>query len=144
MADERLKHDANHFPVVGGLTDDANLDITAIRVNPTTKRLLTESTAGSSSSIGTGTISVLLSGGTIQLSVASVGCSRVWVQALDTNSDLVSVGDKYVSAGTPTSSNRRGVVLYPTQGQFFSVSNLNMLYVASAANNGVVHYYYEI
>lgn len=42
--DERLKKDANYYPVVGGLTDDANLEIVSFRVNPTTKRLIVDAT----------------------------------------------------------------------------------------------------
>jgi hypothetical protein len=44
MADERLKKDPNFYPVVGGLTDDANLDILGMRMNPVTKRVLVDAT----------------------------------------------------------------------------------------------------
>jgi hypothetical protein len=44
MADERLKKDANFYPVIGGLTDDANEDILMARMNPATKRLIVDST----------------------------------------------------------------------------------------------------
>lgn len=39
MADEVLKRDQNHVTVLAGITDDANEDITMLRVDPTTKRL---------------------------------------------------------------------------------------------------------
>jgi len=45
MVDERLKKDANFYPVVGGLTDDANLEIVSFRVNPATKRLIVDATS---------------------------------------------------------------------------------------------------
>jgi hypothetical protein len=45
MADERLKKDANYYPVVGGLTDDIAEDILMIRLNPATKRLLVDVTS---------------------------------------------------------------------------------------------------
>jgi len=39
-----LERDANRVPVAGGVTDDANLTPTALRVDPTTKRLKVTST----------------------------------------------------------------------------------------------------
>lgn len=39
MADETLKRDANRVTVLGGVTDDANMYVTMLRVDPTTKRL---------------------------------------------------------------------------------------------------------
>ncbi|HHD92284.1 MAG TPA: hypothetical protein ENL06_01500 [Candidatus Portnoybacteria bacterium] len=42
MADERLKIDANYWKVSGAVTDDSNLDIVMLRVDPVTKRLKVE------------------------------------------------------------------------------------------------------
>lgn len=39
MAAERLKLDNNTYPVMGGVTDDANLEIRMLRVDPSTNRL---------------------------------------------------------------------------------------------------------
>ena len=39
MAAERLKLDNNTYPVMGGVTDDANLEIRMLRVDPATNRL---------------------------------------------------------------------------------------------------------
>lgn len=39
MANENLKRDANRVTTVAGVTDDVSLDITQLRVDPTTKRL---------------------------------------------------------------------------------------------------------
>jgi len=47
MANETIKRDANYKAagVVGGLTNDASLDIVQLRVDPTTKRLLVDASA---------------------------------------------------------------------------------------------------
>lgn len=41
---ETLSRDQNHVTVLGGVTDDSNLAITMLRVDPTTKRLLVSAT----------------------------------------------------------------------------------------------------
>ena len=41
MADEVLKKTANYRRVTGGVTDDSNLFVTMLRVDPTTLRLKT-------------------------------------------------------------------------------------------------------
>lgn len=46
MADEILKRDPNHVTVLAGVTDDVNQDVTMLRVDPTTKRLLVSATGG--------------------------------------------------------------------------------------------------
>lgn len=45
MADEVFGRDANRVPVIGGVTDDANLFTTALRVDPSSLRLKVTSTA---------------------------------------------------------------------------------------------------
>lgn len=47
MADERQKLDVNNKWVAAGVTNDANLDITMLRVDPTTKRLLVDANLSS-------------------------------------------------------------------------------------------------
>lgn len=42
MADEQLKRDPNHQPVMGAVTDDAAKDVVQLRVDPTTKRVKVE------------------------------------------------------------------------------------------------------
>jgi hypothetical protein len=44
MADEILKLDADFRPVIGAVTNDANLYVTMLRVDPVTKRLLVDTT----------------------------------------------------------------------------------------------------
>jgi hypothetical protein len=45
MAEERLKKDANYVSVIGAVTNDGSQDITQVRVNPLTRRLLVEPSA---------------------------------------------------------------------------------------------------
>lgn len=44
MANEILSRDQNHVTVLGGVTDDSNQDVTMLRVDPITKRLLISAT----------------------------------------------------------------------------------------------------
>ena len=53
MADEILKRDQNHVTVGARVTNDADKDITMLRVDPITKYLLVQISAGSSSSANT-------------------------------------------------------------------------------------------
>ena len=54
MSDERLRIDSNAKGVVGGVTDDAGLNISMFRVDPTTKRLLVDATITTGMSAQTG------------------------------------------------------------------------------------------
>jgi hypothetical protein len=65
MANETLKRDENRATVLAGVTDDANQDITLLRVDPTTKRLKVSATG-----IGTA-ITVKDEGSTITSGVTS-------------------------------------------------------------------------
>mgnify|MGYP003508075214 CR=1 FL=1 len=51
MVDEIIKRDQNYVTVLAGVTDDSDLDIQMLRVDPITKRLLVKSTGGSSISL---------------------------------------------------------------------------------------------
>jgi len=44
MADQRFRRDANHVPVIGGVTDDANEYVRELKVDPVTDRLKTNTT----------------------------------------------------------------------------------------------------
>lgn len=46
MSSEILNRDQNHITVLGGVTDDAALDVTMLRVDPITKRLKVSATGG--------------------------------------------------------------------------------------------------
>lgn len=56
--DEILKRDQNFVTVLGGITDDADQDITMLRVDPISKRLLVKATGGGSSGLVIGTTTV--------------------------------------------------------------------------------------
>lgn len=46
MSDEILKRDQNFVTVLAGVTDDSDQDVTMLRVDPITKRLLVATTGG--------------------------------------------------------------------------------------------------
>lgn len=50
MADEILKRDENHVTVGAGVTNDADLEVTMLRVDPVTGYLLVNIDAGSATS----------------------------------------------------------------------------------------------
>lgn len=56
MADEVLKHDVNRNTTAAGVTNDANLEIVQMRMDPTTKGVITQE-AGSLSPGATATLS---------------------------------------------------------------------------------------
>lgn len=50
MASEILKRDQNHVTVLGGVTNDVDMDVTMLRVDPISKRLLVAATGTSGGS----------------------------------------------------------------------------------------------
>lgn len=48
MADEIIQRDANRITVAGGVTDNAAMDVTNLRVDPTSKRLKVDALASTS------------------------------------------------------------------------------------------------
>jgi len=91
--------------------------------------------------VGSGTTTIASLGVAVQVSATSVACRRVWVGAHESNTGTVVVGDSNVVAA---SVGRRGSPLYPTQGDYFNIANLNLLYVDSTANGDKINYYYEV
>lgn len=94
---------------------------------------------------GDGTQTVATLGTRVQLH-ADRPCKRVWVQSHEdngalTNGGLVVVGGSGVVAD---SASRSGRALYPTNGEWFEINNLNLLYIDSVDDGAKVHYYYEI
>ena len=96
------------------------------------------------SSVGVGTQTATPVGTAIQLSTTSVPCKRVFIQSHESNGSLtepvVVIGDVNIIA---TLATRKGRVFYPTQGDWFYVSNLNLLYIIALDGDVKVHYYYE-
>jgi len=61
MAEEVLKRDQNHITVLGGVTDDINQNVTMLRVDSITKRLLVSATGSGSGSVSS--VSVVTANG---------------------------------------------------------------------------------
>ena len=93
-----------------------------------------------SGAVGDGTKSVTTAGSAVQLSSTSVTCRKVWIQASSANTGVIVVGGSTVVAAEAT---RRGRALWPTQGDWFNVNNLNLLYIDSTVNGEKVNFYYE-
>ena len=141
MAREYMRRDDNYMPVIGGVTDDANLEVKQIRVDPTTLRLKVDSnSADGASAVGDGTVTITTAGTRVQLSATSVPCKKVFVQAHESNTGTVVVGGVTCVAALV---GRRGKALFATQGDNFYVSDLSLLYVDSTVSLDKVSYYYE-
>lgn len=90
-----------------------------------------------STSVSTALVTVSVAGTPVQL--PDLACERVFVQGLETNKGRVCVGDSNVDAAT-----YQGSTLYPTQGDWFKVSNSNLLYVDAAKSGDKIALTYEI
>jgi len=112
-------------------------------INPATEegQAIIGTNSSPSSTVGSGTTTIASLGVAVQVSATSVACRRVWVGAHESNTGTVVVGDSNVVAA---SVGRRGSPLYPTQGDYFNIANLNLLYVDSTANGDKINYYYEV
>jgi len=104
MADEIIKRDENHTTVIAAVTNDANQFITQLRVDPTTKALLTDAVLSGDGlnqlaalSTASGTISVDTTAGGTQ--VIAANAKRMFAQC--ENNGSVNV---YFGTGTVTSS----------------------------------------
>jgi len=94
---------------------------------------------------GTGNGSVTTAGTRVQLSSSSVACRRVKIECNESNGDLtnggaIEIGFDEVVAAIAT---RQGTTLYPSQNDWFNVSNLNLMYVDSLDDGAKFHYIYE-
>lgn len=96
------------------------------------------SVSSASSGTGDGRQTVTTAGTRVQFSSQST--SRVIVQALAENTDVVVIGGSTVVAAAGT---RRGVAIFATQSYVFQISNLNLLYIDSVVSGEGVSYYYE-
>jgi hypothetical protein len=117
--------------------NDLKQTYTAIRVDQDgTIAASSSSTISLASIIGTGTTTVPIAGTPVQL--PNIQVKRVFIQALMDNSGQIVVGDSGIKA-----SIYRGKLFYNTQGDWFNVNNLNLLYIDAANNDDGVVYYYE-
>lgn len=95
MSDEILRRDQNFVTVLGGVTNDSDLDVKMLRVDPITKRLLVSASisGGFVSSINGLTGAVTLAQGT-NITLTTVG------NTITINADPIAIGDPVVSATT--------------------------------------------
>ena len=87
---------------------------------------------GAAASVSDGTQTVATAGSAVQLSATSVPCKRVFIQALDNNSGNIVIGASTVVAAQGT---RRGALLFPSQGMWCYVGDLNLLYIDSTSRS---------
>lgn len=139
---------SNKRVIIGNEDDDAKVSVTqrgltkaamAVEILDASGNQVT-SFGGIGTSVGSGTKTVTTAGVAVQLSSTGVPCKRVWIQAHTANSGVFVVGDSNVVAA---SSGRRGRGLYSTQGDWFNVNNLNLIYVDSTNSGDKCHFYYE-
>lgn len=140
MADEILKRDNNRQTVGAGVGNDASQEIIMDRHDTTTKRKMVDSINEEigHDAVGELTKSVSTAGTAVQID--SNSCKRAFVQAMEDNSGVVVIGGSAVVAAQGT---RKGLALYPSQGQWFVVSNTNLLYIDSTQDGDTVTVFYE-
>ena len=141
MANENLKKDANFITVIGAVDNTSDREIVQVRVDSVTKRLLVDSQTVNvgCDSIGDGTATVAVTGTAVQL--PNVACKRAFIVAHEGNTGTLVIGGSTVVAAL---AGRRGRPLFATQGDWFNVSNLNLLYIDSTASGDKITYYYEL
>jgi len=88
--------------------------------------------------VGDGTLTISTAGTRVQL--PNISCKKVFIQAHESNTGTIVVGGSTCVAAL---EGRRGIALYPSQGQWFEVNNLNLLYVDATDNNDKITYIYE-
>lgn len=137
MANEIAKRDSDRTTVVLGVTNDASLNTSQIRVDPSTLRLLVNATlTGTSvvdnlgSTVYTGQKTVAVTNTAIAISTAQTIKNGVIVQALAANGANVVVGGSSVTTGT-------GFQLQAGQATSLAINDLSSVYVNGTAGDGV-------
>lgn len=88
--------------------------------------------------VGDGIATVTSAGTRVQLSAQA--CRKVFIQAYESNAGTLVVGGVTVVAAVAT---RQGFALYPSQGDWFNVNNMNLLYIDSTEAGDKINFYYE-
>ena len=96
--------------------------------------------AGPAAAVSDGNKSVPTATSRVQLSASSVPCRRVFIQAFDDNAGTMVVGGSTVVAAVAT---RRGAGLFPSQGSWFNVDNLNLLWLDTTNSGDEVNFFVE-
>jgi len=103
--DERLKFDANKEKVMGGVTNDANLEIRNIRVDPVTNRLLVSTDADEGLN-GTGQDgSVTLTSANTWLQIPNTIPTNKYVLCVTKESETGTIRWSFDNDGVPSSTN---------------------------------------
>lgn len=112
MANEINKRDANRVTVMTAVTDDENLDISQLRVDPITKRLKVDQNALSSD---TDTVSVAIPSDMYGGGKISVGTTAVEVSITGTtktiiiSSDSANTGELYIGKSNVLSTGANSI-----------------------------------
>lgn len=105
MVDERLRFDVNKEKVAGGVTDDANLEIRNLRVDPTSNRLLVETDAEEGLA-GTATDgSVQLTGANTWVQVPDVVPTNKYVLVVTKENEAGTIRWSFTNGGVPSATN---------------------------------------
>lgn len=119
----------NRTPLLVGLSSADGLTPVPVAVDPATGALLSEGSGGSggtSSTLYTGQQTVNTT--QVQLSASSKTLSNgVIIKAPSTNSGIIYVGKTGVTTST-------GDILEPGESRGYPISNVNLLYIISAAS----------
>lgn len=139
-ADEVLERDDNRVPVMGAVTNDANLEVRNVRVDPTSNALLvtTSTTAPSSVTYTDGRATVTAAGTAVAISGTSSTFIECDFQAEENNTGDMVIGGSTVVASLAT---RRGILLTPgTSFRMGLPGDLDAIYIDSEVNGDGVHY----
>jgi hypothetical protein len=141
VADEVIRRDVNSITLLGAITNNVAQEIKQLRVDSITNRLLVDATTAVAGcdTIGDGTTTLVTAGVPVQL--PDVACKRAFIVAHESNAGTIVVGASTVVAAL---SGRRGRSLFASQGDWFNVSNLNLLYIDSTSSGDIIHFYWEL
>lgn len=135
-----VKKDKNFIAGLLAEGDDANATPTPIKAVSTTGRLKVDSNSGDgTATTGTAIGTVTTAGTRVQL--GDNACRRCFIQAYADNTGTIVVGDVACVAAVAT---QRGIAFFATQGDWFNVSNTNLLYIDSTVSGEKVSIYLEV
>ena len=87
-----------------------------------------------------GTTTITTAGTPERITTTTTPIRRVWIQALDTNTGVVAIGGMNVDE---TPATRKGLAIFATQGQWFEVSDLSIIWLDVSVGGEGVNYLYE-
>lgn len=136
------KRDKNRIPTILGVSSSDDITPVAVGVDETTKRMRVDSVSEEHGhcEVNDGSKTITTAGARVQLSSTSIPCKRVYIEAHEDNTGAIVVGGSSVVA---SKANRRGMTLFPTQGEWFKINNLNLIYLDAISSGDKVNFYYE-